>query len=69
MTKWVEVQSSAIRKIGYDSNNNKMQIDFKNSNSYYTYSGVPESVFRDFISASSIGSFYNQHIKDRYESY
>lgn len=67
MTEWVNVRSSAIRKIGYDVASSRMYIDFEDSNPYYTYCRVPEDLFRRFVSASSVGSFYHQYIKDKYD--
>ncbi len=67
MIKWINVNSTAIRKIGYDVKSMQMYIDFEDSNPIYTYCRVPESVFNSFISARSKGQFYHQFIKDKYE--
>lgn len=67
MIDWVNVRSSAIRKIGYDSSNSRMYIDFEDSEPHYTYCRVPENVFKSFVSARSVGRYYHQYIKDRYE--
>lgn len=67
MIDWVNVVSSAIRKIGYDSSTNRMYIDFEDSDPYYTYCRVPENIFRSFVSARSVGSYYHQFIKDKYD--
>ena len=32
----------------------------------YDYCGVPEAVFNGLLRASSKGSYYNDHIRDRY---
>lgn len=67
MTEWVRVRSSAIRKIGYDTDTSRMYIDFEDSDPYYTYCRVPENVFRHFINARSVGRHYHSYIKDKYE--
>jgi len=67
MVKWVSVNSTAIRKVGYDSSTRKLHIDFEDSDPYYTYCSVPQHVFEQFVSASSVGRFYHQHIKDQYD--
>lgn len=67
MIEWVSVRSSAIRKIGYDSSCSRMYIDFEDSDPYYTYCKVPESVFNSFVSAHSVGQHYHQYIKDQYD--
>ena len=67
MINWENVRSSAIRKVGYESSTNTMYIDFEDSDPYYTYCGVPELVFQEFISANSVGRYYHDHIKDKYD--
>lgn len=67
MIDWVNVRSSAIRKIGYDASTRQMYIDFEDSDPYYTFCRVPEPVFREFINARSVGLHYHQYIKDRYD--
>ncbi|MFA1560056.1 KTSC domain-containing protein [Aliivibrio fischeri] len=67
MTEWVSVSSTAIRRIGYDAESMRMYIDFKDSDPVYTFCRVPENVFREFISARSVGRYYHQYIKDRYD--
>lgn len=67
MIEWISVSSTAIRKIGYDSTSSRMYIDFEDSDPYYTYCGVPQHVFKQFVSASSVGRYYHQYIKDKYD--
>lgn len=67
MTEWVNVNSTAIRKIGYDASTMQMYIDFEDSAPNYTFCRVPQRVFNEFIRASSVGSYYHQYIKDRYD--
>lgn len=67
MTEWINVSSTAIRRIGYDSASMRMYIDFEDSDPVSTFCGVPERIFREFVSARSVGQYYHQHIKDRYD--
>lgn len=66
MIEWMNVSSSAIRKIGYDSSSNTMYIDFEDSAPFYPFCNVPRHVFEEFVKARSIGSYYHRYIKDRY---
>lgn len=59
------VSSSAIRKIEYDPDTQRMYVTFKGSGTY-TFCRVPQSVYERFIHAGSKGTFYNNYIKDRY---
>lgn len=67
MTEWVSVDSSAIRSIGYDSGTQQLFIDFEDSDPVYIFCNVPETVFRDFVNARSVGRYYHAHIKDQYD--
>ena len=59
------VDSSNIERIGYDANSNTLRVEFK-SNRTYDYSNVPESVYNDLKSASSVGSYLAKNIKNSY---
>ncbi|MEP0825705.1 MAG: KTSC domain-containing protein [Nitrososphaera sp.] len=61
------VQSSNIRSIGYDATTRTLEIEFS-SGGVYQYYSVDEAVYEQLISASSIGSFFHQHIRDKYQT-
>lgn len=67
MTEWITVASSAIKAVGYDESNQRMYIDFQDSQPVYIFCAVPESVFREFVGARSVGRYYQRYIKDRYQ--
>lgn len=66
MSEWVTVNSTAVRKVRYDSQTSRMWIDFENSDPVYTFCDVPESLYQDFINSTSKGRFYNLYIKGKY---
>lgn len=68
MTEWIHVNSTAIRRVGYNAESMQMFIDFEDSNPVYTFYSVPEHIFRSFVTARSVGQYYHQHIKDRYRN-
>jgi len=45
----------------------QMFVTFRESGKTYTFCRVPEGVYEAFISASSKGQYFNDHIKDRYD--
>lgn len=49
----------------YDPDTKELEIVLDDGNSY-TYSNVPESVYRDLISASSAGKYFRANIRDRF---
>lgn len=57
------VVSTDILRVGYESGT--LHIQFKNG-ALYSYHNVPEHLYVNLISASSVGSFFHQHIKGRY---
>jgi hypothetical protein len=61
------VRSTMATAIGYDSDEEILQVEFKNG-SVYQYSGVDEDTWEDLHAADSIGSFFNTEIKGRFES-
>ena len=59
------VTSSNIKSIGYDVATSTLEVEFHNGG-VYQYSGVPESVYVGLMQAASHGSYFHQHIRDRY---
>jgi len=59
------VNSSAMRAVGYDAASRRMRIRFAEGNDY-DFCGVPETIYQGLMTASSKGTYYNAHIKDRY---
>lgn len=58
-------KSSWVRGAWYDSGNKYMIINLSGTN--YHYCSMPNSVWRNFKSASSFGSHYNGYIKGNYD--
>ena len=59
------VSSSNIRSIGYDLKSQTLEIEF-HSGGIYQYFNVPNSRYNALMSASSHGSFFHHHIKDKF---
>lgn len=59
------VSSSNIASIGYDEDNQILEIEF-NDGSVYQYSGVPSSEHDGIMRADSKGQYLNANIKKRY---
>ena len=60
------LNSSAIRRVTYNPKTQKMNVQFVGTGKQYTYVGVPEDVYDDFVNSSSAGKFFNDNIKDDY---
>lgn len=59
------VNSSNIASIGYDEDNQILEIGF-NDGSVYQYSGVPSSEHDGIMNADSKGKYLHANIKNRY---
>lgn len=60
-----DVESSNVRKIGYDESSKSLYVMFNNGG-LYKYEDVPKSVYDDLNNTESIGSFLSKQIKGRY---
>ncbi|AFY58358.1 hypothetical protein Riv7116_5997 [Rivularia sp. PCC 7116] len=61
------VASAMASAIGYDSENEVLQIEF-NSGAVYQYSDIDEDTWEDLYSSDAVGKYYNQYIKGKYQS-
>lgn len=58
----VPVSSSNLRAVGYDAATQTLRVAFIKSG-VYEYSGVPSAVHAGLMAASSLGSYFDTHIK------
>ena len=61
----IQVSSSNISAIGYDSENEIVHVQFLNG-SEYIYKGVPQHEFDGLLNAPSVGSYLNRNYKNIY---
>jgi hypothetical protein len=59
------VSSSNIEAIGYEQGSTTLEVEFKNG-SVYQYFDVPESVYDELSTASSVGGYLAAHVKGVY---
>ncbi|MEH1836118.1 MAG: KTSC domain-containing protein [Nostoc sp.] len=60
------VISSMAMAVGYDRGEHILQVEFQ-SGAIYHYLGIDEESWEDLYFSDSIGSFFNQEIKGRYD--
>ncbi len=60
------VESSLIRSVGYDLPSSILEIEFVDGKGLYEYYDVPLSVYSRLMAAESIGSYFNDYIRDFY---
>lgn len=61
----IRVKSSAISAVGYDPATRRMKITFMQGHTY-DFCKVPPQVHEGLMQATSKGTYYYEHIKDRY---
>jgi len=59
----IRVSSRAIRAIGYDGST--LYVEFETGKTY-PHPGVPYYHFEGLVHASSVGAYYNEHIRGKY---
>ena len=58
-----EVISSNIKSVGY--RDTILEIEF-NNNMIYKYNNVPIDICKALLQASSVGKYFNAHIRNKY---
>ena len=61
----IDVNSSNIAQVGYDSDANVVYVRFHN-NSLYIYKGVSRMEFDGLLNAPSVGSYLHRNFKGVY---
>ncbi|MEO1375043.1 MAG: KTSC domain-containing protein [Cyanobacteria bacterium J06635_10] len=61
------VASNMANAIGYDSENEVLQIEFNNG-AVYQYSDIDEDTWEDLYTSEAVGRYFNQNIKGKYLS-
>lgn len=58
--------SSQIDKVSYNADTKYLFVTFTNGKRY-SYKDVPENVFKELVSAESVGSYFIKNIKTKYQ--
>jgi hypothetical protein len=61
----IQVSSSNIQSVGYDSETATLEVEF-HSGAIYQYFEVPENIYNELISASSVGQYFSTQLKGVY---
>lgn len=64
--KRLSVESSNLASIGYDAENNILEIEF-NHGGIYQYFNVPSEVYEELINSASHGKYFAANIKNVYD--
>jgi hypothetical protein len=61
-----KVRSKSIEAIGYDKDEELLEVVFK-SGEVYVYKDVPHNIYMSFMTAPSLGTFFNEYVKNDFE--
>ncbi|RTY84798.1 KTSC domain-containing protein [Flavobacterium sp. ZB4P23] len=64
--KRLSVKSSNLASIGYDAENEILEVQFKHGG-VYQYFDVPENVYEELMNADSHGVYFSANIRNDYE--
>lgn len=65
MNNPVTVQSSSLARVAHDSRCAVLQVEFRDGTAYL-YAGVPSCAYDELLRADSKGTYFNQHIRNRF---
>lgn len=60
------VKSSNVKRVGYTPGDKLLTVEFKTGDAYQ-YRGVPAAVHAKLLKAKSVGGYFAEHVKNRYE--
>lgn len=61
----MRVRSSVIASLGYAPEDEALHVEF-HTGRLYTYFGIPQDVYDSLLASPSLGSYFNQNIRDHY---
>jgi hypothetical protein len=61
------VNSSMIASVGYDLEEETLEVEFSANNEVYQYFNVPYGVYHAFMQARSKGNFMKDNIMEKYD--
>jgi hypothetical protein len=61
------VNSSNLHSIGYNSDSETLEVEFKNGH-VYEYYNVPQFMHEQLMQAPSVGTFFNANIRNAFGS-
>ena len=62
-----KVKSSVISEFNYNEKTSNLDITFNNGN-IYRYKKVPNDDVQAMMNAKSVGTYFNNNIRDKYKS-
>ena len=61
--EWIDVDSRCLSAVSYNCISHILKVRFVRGD-VYQYEDVPENIFNDLLSSTSVGQYFNYYIKD-----
>jgi len=61
------VQSTALQSVGYDAKAKILELEFRDNGGVWQYFGITPSTYKKFINSSSLGRFFVEKVKGKYQ--
>lgn len=61
------VTSSNVASVGFDPSSGVLEVEFRGG-AVYQYFDVPEQVYVELVSSSSVSAYFNQFVRDSYRT-
>lgn len=61
-----KVQSSALQSIGYDPEQQILELEFRDNGGVWQYFNFKQASYKKFVNAESLGNFFVTRIKGKY---
>ena len=61
------INSRAIASIGYDAENEILEIEFRDTGDIYHYYDVELAVYEELLLSDSAGGYFNHYIRNLHE--
>ena len=62
------LDSSVIKMVGWDSEDNTLIVQFK-SDTVWAYYNISQEIYETFITSESMGNFFNKNIRNFFDSH
>jgi len=63
----LEVESTTFSHIGYDPTAQQLTVVFRDGGETYVYKDISVELYQGLIAADSVGAYYHQNIRDKFQ--
>ena len=64
--KYVPIESSLLKEVAFDRENNRLFVKFKKTPATYVYLDFPECEYEALLEGETVGKYFYHHIRLMY---